>query len=306
MDKLTRQLTVNKLAGELETLSAVTQSQLQDACGTFELSPNLNVVCPTLQCSKSGLSSLERQDFKRRYSLLHERRNTLLQMQTPKQSNECLSYKSFGQQIVNGYVVLRTLGTGATSRVAQCMKIGSDSDDLYAMKIVKRSKARDSKTIRYEIEALKTVKHPNVLHIHEIIDDERENKIFLITDYLPEGTLEDKIATFETGIPTAQLKAWARDIASAIHYLHTVVDICHRDIKPDNIMLDADHNALLCDFGSALIIPADELDDTVNETVGTAAYFAPEMVRTTTPKVMKARQCDMWAFGATLYKLATG
>ena len=68
-------------------------------------------------------------------------------------------------------------------------------------------------------------------------------------DYLPGGTLSDKLKKSETGLPHAEARKYFKDLVSALYYCHEVKNLSHRDVKPDNMMLNADDSLILCDFG---------------------------------------------------------
>ena len=91
-----------------------------------------------------------------------------------------------------------------------------------------------------ELEILKTLKHPNVIYLKEIIDQEDKDHIYLVTDWYTNGTIEDKIKTTKRHLPERESRAYFRDMLKALFYCHKVVKIVHRDIKPANIAID--HN----------------------------------------------------------------
>ena len=68
-------------------------------------------------------------------------------------------------------------------------------------------------------------------------------------------------------------------------------------------MLNKNDDAVMVDFGVAALFEKD--DDSVKGTVGSIRYFAPEIVKTGGPKIVKGRQADVWAFGVTLYNMVT-
>lgn len=111
-------------------------------------------------------------------------------------STTCLSTKSLGIKRVNQYILLKTLGTGSTSSVVQCL-VSQDQHKkdgkYYAMKIIKRSRLKASEEIK-EFEALKKLHHPYIIRLHEIIDDPKERSLYLVMDLLEGGTIDDKIS----------------------------------------------------------------------------------------------------------------
>lgn len=112
-----------------------------------------------------------------------------------------------------------------------------------------------------ELKVLKQLEHPNTLWLHEIIDD--KDYIMLVTTYYPKGSLGDKVRVLNdtehnqhndecrlngdlSGLRTKGIKPWeARyyfiDMLKALYYIHEVVKVVHKDIKPDNIMIGEDN-----------------------------------------------------------------
>ena len=97
--------------------------------------------------------------------------------------------------------------------------------------------------IENEIAILKRVRHPNIVRLHEVIDDHEEDLIYLVMDYAERGPIV-KMETGEDGLlrctpitPVSQVREYSVQIANALLYLHKRM-ILHRDIKPDNILID--------------------------------------------------------------------
>lgn len=88
-------------------------------------------------------------------------------------------------------MIMKTLGTGASSTVVQCMvPAENDNDEYFAMKIIKRSKLSKGNCLA-ELEALKKLSHPNIIKLYEIIDDSMDPNLYLVMDQITGGTIED-------------------------------------------------------------------------------------------------------------------
>lgn len=91
--------------------------------------------------------------------------------------------------------------------------------------------------------------HKNIIRLNEIIDDPTSRNVYLVMNLCQGGTLLEKLDKSESGLDEAQVKQYFRSLLSAIHYCLEVHNISHRDVKPENIMLDSDGEVFLCDFG---------------------------------------------------------
>ena len=128
-----------------------------------------------------------------------------------------------------------------------------------------------------DMKFLTSMKHINVIRLHEIINDPDSDKVYLIMDYLQGGNLSELLEEYDEGIPAERARGYFRGLLSAIHYCHEVKKIAHRDIKPENIMLDDNYNLKIVDFGFASAIEGRD-GSGFNETeLGSPAYMAPEI-----------------------------
>ena len=92
----------------------------------------------------------------------------------------------------------------------------------------------------------------------------------------------------------------------ALYYCHKIIKVIHRDIKPDNIMINHNNEAVLIDFGVSAIVE-DQEDDTVKNNMGSYVFFAPEMFQSKTNGVkIRGEKTDIWALGVTLYFMLSG
>ncbi len=148
-----------------------------------------------------------------------------------------------------------------------------------------------------EGEALRQLNHPNIVKM--IASFEEARRQYLVMEYLPGGSLQDKLAAQER-LPSAHVIGIALDLADALAHAHGL-GIIHRDLKPANILLAEDGTPRLTDFGCAFLTDRTPLTQ-AGVAVGTVYYLAPEACR---GEPFDAR-ADIWAFGVTLFELLTG
>jgi serine/threonine protein kinase len=113
-----------------------------------------------------------------------------------------ISTKVNGKKLINQYVIIQIIGKGKFSKVAQCMD--QSTRQIYAMKVMKKSRLKRImigrgkaaySQVEAEIAILKKLNHPNIVKLYEIIDDPKHDKLYLITEYIKNGTLQSKINT---------------------------------------------------------------------------------------------------------------
>jgi hypothetical protein len=162
-----------------------------------------------------------------------------------------------------------------------------------------RGQRRRRKLFFNEVKAAGMLHHPNIIAtIDAGVDDGRR---YIVMEYVPGArTLADH-ARRERLLPMAQVVKIMRDCAMAFDYAHSK-GVVHRDIKPTNIMLDAEGNAKIGDFGVALIDRADVEETQVIGRLGSPRYMAPEQLSAGEVD----NQSDIYSLGVVIYELLTG
>lgn len=129
--------------------------------------------------------------------------------------------------------------------------------------ILKKQKVYDC--LKEELKVLSTLEHPNVAWLEEIIDDPNKDHIYLVTEYYSNGSLGDRVTAInetqkanclETGttykpigLKPKDARTYFVEMLKALYYCHKEVKVIHRDIKPDNVMINHNNEAVLIDFG---------------------------------------------------------
>jgi hypothetical protein len=147
-----------------------------------------------------------------------------------------------------------------------------------------------------EAEVHAGLRHPHIAQVHDFV--EVDGTWFLVMEYLPGGSLEDKKAA-ETTVP--QAVSWVRQALAGLGYAHAQ-GVVHRDVKPGNLMLDEHGRVKVSDFGIARRDAGVGLTCT-GDTLGTVQYMSPEQLEAS--GTVDGRT-DLYAAGAVLYELLAG
>lgn len=115
-----------------------------------------------------------------------------------------------------------------------------------------------------------------------------------------EGKLENQVFV---GLNQRKVRLYLIDMLKALNYCHKVIKVIHRDIKPDNIMINHNDEAVLIDFGVSCLVGE---DDELNNNMGSYIFYAPEMFMRSQGSKVRGEMTDIWALGVTLFYLLTG
>ena len=108
------------------------------------------------------------------------------------------------------------------------------------------------------------------------------------------------------GLQEEVVRLYFHDLLKALYYCHKIIKVIHRDIKPDNIMINHNNEAVLIDFGVSALVDKQE-DDELSNNMGSYMFFAPEMFRGKNTQIkVRGERTDIWALGVTLYYLLCG
>ncbi len=201
---------------------------------------------------------------------------------------------------VPGYDLLEPLGEGGMGVVWKARQVKLNR--LVALKMVLGDQRVGSKElIRFlaEAEAVAAVRHPHVVQVYEYGD--AGGRPFLAMEYLPGGSLSDRLRRAGRLDPTAAAELMAR-LADAVQAAHDL-GIVHRDLKPANVLFDDRGTPKVTDFGLAKRAGGSDLTAT-QAVMGTPAYMAPEQARGETKFV--GPQADVYSLGVILYQCLTG
>lgn len=195
--------------------------------------------------------------------------------------------------LVGDFVLLDELGCGSfgTVYLAENIKTGKK----YALKAINRSvfaEPQEERRIKIEIGVLKTLHHPNLICLHGVMNT--EDKMYLVLDYAPGGTIIDSLLD-KGPMPEDQARKYFHELIDAIDWMHKHNTI-HRDLKPENLLLDEEGHLKVTDFGLSII--TEHTIEYLKTRCGTPQYIAPEIVM---DDVYLGPPVDLWSAGVILY-----
>ncbi|WP_428937017.1 protein kinase domain-containing protein [Fontivita pretiosa] len=204
---------------------------------------------------------------------------------------------------IDRFEVLRLLGRGGMGVVYLARDPASGGGGrLVAIKTMSPPLARQPQAVHrflIEVRHMSRLSHRNILPMLEV--GERPDGPYFVMPYLERGSLARLI---QPGQPIDPMlaKRIGRGLAEALQFAHEK-GITHRDLKPDNVLLDEAGDPLLTDFGLSRTVFNDSIVDVRSSLrEGTAAYMAPEIARGEAGDT----RCDIYSWGALLYEMLTG
>ncbi|CAG9327683.1 unnamed protein product [Blepharisma stoltei] len=197
------------------------------------------------------------------------------------------------------YVFEERIGKGHFGEVYLVHRI-NDINKKFAVKSISKPQfsTHNVKYVKSEIENLQALDHPNIIKLYESYEDDEH--IHLVTEYCSGGKLLTKMKK-KPIFTEVEAAAIIMKILRAVKYLHER-GICHRDIKPDNFLLETeaeDSDIKMIDFG--LSHKLEGKVKRMKSTVGTLNYVAPEVL-----KGNYGFKCDLWSVGIIMFILLTG
>ncbi|KAG6640250.1 hypothetical protein CIPAW_10G159600 [Carya illinoinensis] len=201
----------------------------------------------------------------------------------------------------NGFKESEVIGVGGFGAVYKGILPATGSE--VAVKKIVRNSTRGMREFAAEIESLGRLRHKNLVNLQGWC--KHKNDLLIVYDYIPYGSLDSLIYKPKNNFVLSWEKRFdiLKGIASGLLYLHEEWEkvVIHRDVKSSNVLIDAEMNPRLGDFGLARLYDHDKLSHTTN-VVGTIGYIAPELART--GKV--STSSDVFAYGVLLLEVVTG
>ncbi|XP_050590846.1 serine/threonine-protein kinase fused isoform X2 [Bombus affinis] len=234
-----------------------------------------NILCVTLDC-------------RYRYSSLHVAKRVPCYIQTR-------TLARVSNKIMEKYEVLKQVGEGSFGQVYKAKK--RSDGEIVAFKVIrKRGRSfKELKSLRQECEIQRHLHHPNIIQMLDSF--ETENEIVVVTEYADKELYE--ILGKAGRLSEQRAQVIACDLVSALYYLHSN-RVLHRDLKPQNVLLESNGVAKLCDFGFARSMSTGT--HVLTSIKGTPLYMAPELIE----ERPYDHNADLWSLGCIVYELVVG
>ena len=205
---------------------------------------------------------------------------------------------SKGQKINNRYEIVKSIGEGGMANVY----LANDKilDRKVAIKVLRGDLSSDDKFIRrFQREALSVsnLSHPNIVEVYDVGEEDEE--YYIVMEYIEGKTLKQLLKKRESLTLTEVIDIMTQ-LTDGISHAHESY-IIHRDIKPQNIMIQDDGRIKITDFGIAMALNATQLTQT-NSVMGSVHYLPPEQASGKGATV----KSDIYSMGILMYELLTG
>ncbi|KAJ8330632.1 hypothetical protein O5D80_001153 [Batrachochytrium dendrobatidis] len=199
------------------------------------------------------------------------------------------------------FETIKTLATGAVGRV--CLVRAKKDSKVYAMKILKKSDLltrREAAFFMEERNALVFSEQSKwITTLYAAFQD--EDNLYLVMEYVSGGSLRSLLNNKETSMEENEARFYIAEMILALEVLHKYSYI-HRDVKPENCLIDSAGHIKLADFGSCIRL-SDAARVTSHETVGTPDYISPEILQAHEGNANYNQSVDWWSLGVILYEL---
>lgn len=199
---------------------------------------------------------------------------------------------------IGDYRLREVLGRGSYGTVMRAVHRPSQTE--VAIKVVKKTsleKPSDKRVFEAEVATLKRCNHPLLVSLYDILED--DNFYYLVIEYLENGSILQYVNK-NGALPEARAEILFGQLISAIEYLHNNLHVAHRDIKAENVLLDANYNIRIIDFG--LSHNNIDVSPLLSTTCGSPAYAAPEIMT----GMGYTSIADLWSLGVVMFTILVG
>lgn len=205
-----------------------------------------------------------------------------------------------GYLLDDRYEIIQTIGGGGMANVYLANDLILNRE--VAIKVLRMEYANDPEFIERfdrEAKAATSVSHPNIVNIYDVGEEREDHILYMAMEYIDGMTLKEYIQQ-HSPIDVEETIEIMKQLTSAISHAHAN-GLIHRDVKPQNILIDKKGNVKITDFGIAMALSATSLTQT-NSILGSVQYISPEQAR----GGKATKKSDIYSLGIVMFELLTG
>jgi serine/threonine protein kinase len=207
------------------------------------------------------------------------------------------------EEVIGGYRLQNLLMTGQNSQVWEVVEVTSHRHFAMKLLLPEKSAGELRRLLLHEAEVGLKMAHPNVIKIVQVSKD--PNHPFFVMEFFPSGSLKLRIVRKQFDWIKERVHGIFKQTATGLAYMNASGWV-HRDIKPDNILVNSAGEVRLIDFALAARIQKptffSRLFRRKGRVMGTRTYMSPEQIR----GEMLDGRADIYSFGASAYEIVTG
>lgn len=211
------------------------------------------------------------------------------------------------ENAIDEYIIGDIIGVGGFSTVRKAQY----KNNTVAIKIIEQhlmNNSIDLLRLDRELSIWRSLKHPHIVRLQRLIKHYEQGALsptfYLVSDYCSGGNLLNHLQQHRR-LNERKARQLFWQLCKGVQYLHVDRQVCHKDLKLENILLDEEGRVQICDFGLTISQHHQCDDHDVEEMVGgSLAYAAPEQIQHVAP--LTCPKTDIWSLGVILYALVVG